>query len=201
MSNTIDPVWILTEKKTVSQILGAAIHDGHVIRPDLLPFIALSKSERLREEDPFTGEWARVAGASLVGTRSRFEVDLNRPRDLAIYRTPEDAWGLKVFKEKVPEEIIDASLAEYDAFYEAMKELFARTVEAHDHFVVLDIHSYNHRREGPDATPADSEGNPEVNLEPNRFGTGRLFNPSSNASWMISRVLTTTGATLMFGKT
>jgi hypothetical protein len=39
----------------------------------------------------------------------------------------------------------------------------------HGPFVVLDIHSYNHRRAGPDAAPARVEGNPDVNV-----GTGAL---------------------------
>ena len=36
-------------------------------------------------------------------------------------------------------------------------------------FVVLDVHSYNHRRAGPDAPPAPAEHNPDVNV-----GTGTL---------------------------
>ncbi|HET9772461.1 MAG TPA: N-formylglutamate amidohydrolase, partial [Acidimicrobiia bacterium] len=36
-------------------------------------------------------------------------------------------------------------------------------------FVVLDLHSYNHRRGGPGAPPADPRANPEINV-----GTGSL---------------------------
>jgi hypothetical protein len=36
-------------------------------------------------------------------------------------------------------------------------------------FVVLDFHSYNHRRSGPDAPPADPVFNPEINV-----GTGTM---------------------------
>jgi hypothetical protein len=35
--------------------------------------------------------------------------------------------------------------------------------------VVFDLHTYNHRREGPDTPPAEEVGNPEVNL-----GTGTM---------------------------
>jgi hypothetical protein len=38
--------------------------------------------------------------------------------------------------------------------------------------VVLDIHSYNHRREGPQGPPADPRENPEVNV-----GTGNMNRP------------------------
>jgi N-formylglutamate deformylase len=40
---------------------------------------------------------------------------------------------------------------------------------AHERFVVLDLHSYNHRRGGPSASPDDPSANPDVNL-----GTGSL---------------------------
>jgi hypothetical protein len=36
-------------------------------------------------------------------------------------------------------------------------------------FVVFDLHSYNHRRDGPDEAPADPDLNPEVNI-----GTGSM---------------------------
>lgn len=39
-----------------SPIIGTAIHDGHLIRPDIASLMALSADQRLREEDPFTGE-------------------------------------------------------------------------------------------------------------------------------------------------
>ena len=34
----------------------------------------------------------------IIVNRSRFEVDINRPRDKAVYITPEDAWGLHIWK-------------------------------------------------------------------------------------------------------
>ncbi|HKX13341.1 MAG TPA: N-formylglutamate amidohydrolase, partial [bacterium] len=43
------------------------------------------------------------------------------------------------------------------------KEL--RAIEQrHGFFVLLDIHSYNHRRAGPDQLTADPEKNPEINI-------------------------------------
>ena len=69
-------------------LIATAIHDGHEVRDDVAGHLALNDSERLREEDPFTAGWTVVAPTRVVGTRSRFEVDLNRPRDKAIFRTP-----------------------------------------------------------------------------------------------------------------
>jgi cardiolipin synthase A/B len=50
----------------------------------------------LESGDPFTAQLARVAPTRLIALRSRFEVDLNRPRERAVYRGPADAWGLEV---------------------------------------------------------------------------------------------------------
>ncbi len=150
-------------------LVATAVHDGHEAREEVAAHFALDDAGRLREEDPFTGEWTRVAPTRVVGTRSRFEVDLNRPRDKAVYRAPEDAWGLNVWKDSPPSDMFDRSLAEYDAFYDAMRKLFTELSQQHGRFFVFDLHTYNHRRQGPDGPAADAEGNPQVNI-----GTGTM---------------------------
>ncbi len=162
-----DQIWRLDAGS--GPLIATAIHDGHAVREEVAAHLALSDSERLREEDPYTGEWAQVAPTRVIGTRSRFEVDLNRPREKAVYRTPEDAWGLKVWNDDPPDEMFKRSLAQYDAFYGAMHELLEETANSHGCFVVYDIHTYNHRRGGPDGAPADPQGNPQVNI-----GTGTM---------------------------
>ena len=150
-------------------LVAAAVHDGHAIHPETLPHVALPEAERLREEDPFTGRLTDVAPTRVVGRRSRFEVDLNRPRDGALYRTPDDAWGLDVWHDGVPDAVAARSMAVYDDFYRAVEKLLSLKVQEYGSVVVYDLHSYNHRREGPDGPLADAEGNPEVNV-----GTGTL---------------------------
>jgi hypothetical protein len=150
-------------------LIATAIHDGHDVRDEVVRHLALSESERLREEDPFTEQWAQVAPTRVVGTRSRFEVDLNRPRETAVYRRPEDAWGLTVWKDNPPAEMFERSLAEYDAFYDAMRKLLQEISRQHGRFIVFDLHSYNHCRQGPDGLAADPAGNPQVNI-----GTGTM---------------------------
>lgn len=146
-----------------------AIHDGHDLRSEAAEIIALSDAERLREEDPFTGSWTAIADNRIIGTQSRFEVDLNRPREKAVYIQPEDAWGLHVWKETPSPQVVAGSLAVYDTFYKNTHRLFTELENRFSHFVVFDLHTYNHRREGPDGPPADAAGNPEVNL-----GTGTM---------------------------
>jgi len=150
-------------------ILATAIHNGHGLRPEVKDLMALEESNRLREEDPFTGIWTSVVSTQMVGLHSRFEVDLNRPREGAIYRTPEEAWGLQVWHEELPADVIERSLEEYDAFYAEAERICSELERRYGRFVVLDLHTYNHRRGGPDAPPEDPKANPEVNV-----GTGSL---------------------------
>jgi len=162
-----DRTWRLVEGD--GPIVATAIHDGHELRDEVAALTALSDAERLREEDPYTGEWTRIAPTQLVATRSRFEVDLNRPRDKAVYAKPADAWGLNLWKEPPSEDLLRRSLEEYDAFYAELSRVLTRLIERFGGVVVLDLHTYNHRREGPGGPEADPGENPEVNV-----GTGTL---------------------------
>ena len=150
-------------------IVTAAIHDGHAIRREVADLFALDEEILLREKDPYTAELAEVSDTRIIGLRSRFEVDLNRPRDQAMYLTEENSWGLNVWEEPPPAGAIKRSLDEYDEFYRAVESTLETVYELYGPFVVLDIHSYNHRRGGPDAEPAPAEENPEINI-----GTGSM---------------------------
>lgn len=150
-------------------LVATAIHHGHDIRDELRSLLALPDTDRLREEDPYTGVWTSVAPHRYVASTSRFEVDLNRPRATSVYRRPEDAWGLQVWTAPLTDDVAERSRTLHDTFY-AEAERVLRSLEArHGRFVVYDIHSYNHRRDGADAPPQDPELNPEVNV-----GTGTM---------------------------
>ena len=152
-----------------SPLVAAAIHHGHLVSPEAKRWLALDDAERLREEDPFTGLLTEIASTRLIGQRSRFEFDLNRQRDKAVYLAPEDAWGLEVWRSSPPRSLVERSLANYDAFYATVEAVLRQLVAVHGRIVVLDIHSYNHCRDGADCPPADSQANPEVNV-----GTGTM---------------------------
>ena len=166
----------------VGPLVASAIHHGHAVRPEVAALLKLTETERLYEEDPFTGGWATIAPTRVVGMHSRFEVDLNRPRGAAVYVRPEDAWGLEVWQSVPPAELIARSLAQYDAFYAEFRELLQRLIDAHGRVVVFDLHSYNHCRGGIGSQPGDPEQHPEINL-----GTGSL----DRAKWapIVERVL------------
>ncbi len=50
--------------------------------------------------------------------------------------------------------------------YRLLEEMIARKLQHHQAIVVLDIHSYNHRRMGPKAPFDDPMQHPEINLGP-----------------------------------
>ena len=152
-----------------TQVVASSVHSGHELRPDIACIMVLDEEVRLREEDPHTERIAAVAPARVLTTRSRFEVDLNRPRADAVYRTPDDCWGLEVWEGgTLPQHLTRGSLEVYDDFYARLGERLD-AVAGRGPFALLDVHSYNHRRNGPDADPEPLEDNPQVNV-----GTGSL---------------------------
>jgi N-formylglutamate amidohydrolase len=175
-------------------LVAAAIHDGHALREEVAGRIALSEADRLREEDPHTSVWTSIAPTRIVALRSRFEIDLNRPREKSVYRRPEDAWGLEVWKEEPADRIVQRSLESYDAFYDMVERIHSSIAARFGKFVHFDLHSYNHRRSGPSGPPADPAGNPEVNV-----GTGTM---RDRAAWapLIDRFIADLSAAKFLGR-
>jgi N-formylglutamate amidohydrolase len=160
---------IWNTKKGNGPLIATAIHNGNLRRAEVADLMILSKESQLREEDPYTEIWTSVGDTSIVGLHSRFEVDLNRPREKAVYIKPEDAWGLNIWKTEPPTDLVNRSLAGYDDFYSELKNVFSEIEKEFKYFVVFDLHSYNHKRNGPAGETANPEENPEVNI-----GTGTI---------------------------
>ena len=160
-------LWTVT--KGDEPVVAVAVHAGHALRPEVAQRMRLSDAERLREEDPFTSVWTEVAPTRVVARRSRFEVDLNRPREGAVYVEPEQAWGLEVWTTPLPRAVIERSLEVWERFYAMFEAVLEEKRRRYGRFVVYDIHSYNHRRAGWEGPVADAAGNPEVNV-----GTGTM---------------------------
>lgn len=162
-------------------VIATAIHDGHALRPSLRARVALDDDARWREEDPFTSLLTQVGDTRLRVRQSRFEIDLNRARAEAVYTGPEACWGLDVWTTPLDEAEREASLALHDRFYAMIGELIDRTVARWGSALLIDIHSYNHRRDGPDAVPASQDANPDIELgittlDPERWGdTAKRF--------------------------
>ena len=162
-NNNVERWW--TVQQGPGRVVATAIHDGHDLRPDIEREMALSDADRLREEDPFTGEAVRGVPFHIVVHRSRFEFDLNRAADSAVYRTPEQCWGLEAWRSgELAAELVQGSLEIHSEYYRMLAALLDGLASRVDRFVVIDAHSYNHRRGGPDAAPTPQEDAPDINI-------------------------------------
>ena len=144
-------------------VVVTAIHAGHDVSPAAAACMAVSEQERFREEDPLTDFWLGVGDSTVRVNRSRFEVDLNRPRSRALSQDPADTWGIRVWREPPPDHVVEASLGLHQAFYETIGTLMDQLIARWGMVLVLDVHSYNHRRDGP-ARTADAAHNPDIDL-------------------------------------
>jgi hypothetical protein len=126
--------------------------------------MVLPDADRLREEDPFTDRWATVAPNRIIQNRSRFEMDVNRSRKLTVYRGPSESWGLVVYKPRPTREVMERTRAQHDAYFADLRELLADVQSRHEHFFVFELHSFCHRRSGPDGPPTDPTVAPDVNV-------------------------------------
>ncbi len=176
-----DDIW-WTLQRGEGPVAAAAIHDGHGLRPEVAAAMALSEADRLREEDPFTGQAIAGVPTHIIAHRSRFEADLNREAATAVYRTPEQSWGLKVWNGEIDNAIAERSLDYHRRFYAAVAALLDDVAGDHPQFVLLDVHSYNHRRDGLDAPPADPEKTPEINI-------GTFSMPREQWAWLLEPLM------------
>ncbi|MGX5850652.1 N-formylglutamate amidohydrolase [Mesorhizobium sp. PL10] len=147
-----------------SPVIGTAIHSGTDVGSASRSLMSLSDPDRLREEDPFTERFIADFPTQIIVHRSRFHVDLNRARDAAIYLSPDQSWGLKVWREPPAEAIVQESLAFHDAFYSELKRVLIDIEKRYGRFVLIDVHSYNHRRDGPQAVPTSRDLAPDINI-------------------------------------
>lgn len=163
--------WTIT--KGTGPLVITAIHAGHQLRHELLQYMALDEGTRLREEDPYTDQWTFLSSNRVVVDTSRFEVDLNRHPEDAVYMKAADAWGLTVWKAPLPDNVVQRSRAQWRSFYDEMVSYLDEIHAAYGRLVVLDIHSYCHRRGGPRSPPDDPARNPEINLGTGSLNAGR----------------------------
>ncbi|MFS4415196.1 N-formylglutamate amidohydrolase [Maribacter sp. 2307ULW6-5] len=121
----------------------AAVHDGHQFRPSLWEHCLHTEHERWYEEDPCTKQMVDAHPIVLAGCDSRFEYDLNRPPETAIYT---DAWGKKLWRNPLPETERRKSLEKHGAFYGVVHALIGTLEAMHGKLLVFDMHSYNWKR-------------------------------------------------------
>ena len=121
----------------------AAIHDGHQFRKELWDNCLQTEYDRWYEEDPETKSMIISHPIVIAGCDSRFEYDLNRPPEEAVFET---AWGKQLWKTPLPKHQKQKSLTKHKAFYKVVHALI-ETIEAKFGVaIVYDMHSYNWKR-------------------------------------------------------
>ncbi|QHI34967.1 hypothetical protein IMCC3317_03130 [Kordia antarctica] len=120
-----------------------AVHDGHQFRRELWENCLHSEYDRWFEEDPATKEMIQTHPIVIAGMNSRFEYDLNRAPETAIY---EDAWGKQLWKKPLSETMKQKSLNKHANFYKVVHALIEKLEEKFGVCVIYDMHSYNWKR-------------------------------------------------------
>jgi len=141
-----------------------AVHDGHQFRRSLWENCIHTEYERWYEEDPCTKEMVQSQPIVIAGCDSRFEYDLNRAPETAIY---EDAWGKQLWKNPLSEDDVKYSLSKHSKFYKVVHALVNKIEEKYGKALVFDMHSYNWKRWEREV-PVWNLGT--ANIDDNRFG-------------------------------
>ncbi|WP_411767639.1 N-formylglutamate amidohydrolase [Winogradskyella sp. A3E31] len=121
----------------------AAIHNGHQFRKSLWKNCMHTEYERWYEEDPETKTMIQSHPIVLAGYDSRFEYDLNRDSENAVFET---AWGKQLWKHPLEESEKEISLNKHANFYKVVDALLSKLEEKFKVAIVYDMHSYNWQR-------------------------------------------------------
>ncbi len=120
------------------------LHASFRVREQLRPVFQLSAEERRREEDPFTDRFLAGFPFRITARDSRYEYDLNRNPQRAVYHT---AWGKKVWKRALTPKEKEPSLKKHAEFHRLMEIVAASLIREEGFGIVFDLHSFNYRRE------------------------------------------------------
>ncbi|TCK69262.1 N-formylglutamate amidohydrolase [Winogradskyella wandonensis] len=142
-----------------------AVHDGHQFRKELWDNCLHTEYERWYEEDPETKAMIASHPIVIAGCDSRFEYDLNRTPEEAVFET---AWGKQLWKTPLPDTQKKVSQQKHANFYKVVAALISKLEEKFGICIVYDMHSYNWQRWDREV-PTWNLGTSNVDNE--RFGT------------------------------
>lgn len=121
----------------------AAIHDGHQLDKRLWENCLHTAYDRWFEEDPGTGTMISMLPITIIAHDSRFEYDLNRDPNEAVY---DSAWGKNLWKKPLTRDERDRAISKHDNFYKVVLQLVVKLEELFGSVVFHDLHSYNIKR-------------------------------------------------------
>ncbi|MET1259468.1 N-formylglutamate amidohydrolase [Flagellimonas sp. DF-77] len=137
-----DYAFTLKVENYVPYVCGA-VHNGHQFRSSLWENCLHTEYERWYEEDPCTKQMVASHPIVIAGCDSRFEYDLNRHPDTAIYT---DAWGKQLWRTPLDHEEKTHSLTKHARFYQVVDALMGKLESLFPKVLVFDMHSYNWKR-------------------------------------------------------
>ena len=123
--------------------VAAAIHNGHQFRKELWDNCTHSEYERWYEEDVATKDMIDTLPIVIAACDSRFEYDLNRAPNEAVFET---AWGKKLWHEPLSKQMKQKSLEKHQHFYKVVDALLLKLESKFGACIVYDLHSYNWKR-------------------------------------------------------
>ena len=141
-----------------------AIHNGHQFRKALWNNCLHTEYDRWYEEDPETKTMIQSHPIVIVGNDSRFEYDLNRTPESAIYK---DAWGKQLWETPLSQDEKEISLQIHTNFYKVIHALILKLEKINERVIVYDMHSYNWKRWGREV-PTFNLG--VGNVDMNKYG-------------------------------
>ena len=117
-----------------------------------------------KQEDPETKNMIASQPIVIAGCDSRFEYDLNRDPEHAVFDT---AWGKQLWRKPLSEDMKDKSLRKHNNFYKVAHTLIETLESKFGFCTVYDMHSYNWKRWDREV-PTWNLGT--SNIDNNRFG-------------------------------
>jgi N-formylglutamate amidohydrolase len=120
-----------------------AVHDGHQFRKELWDNCLHSEYDRWYEEDPETKNMVITHPILIAGCDSRFEYDLNRTPEEAVFET---AWGKQLWKQPLAASEKAKGLEKHSNFYKVVHALISKLEQKFGVCIVYDMHSYNWQR-------------------------------------------------------
>lgn len=136
----------LIRVKAWQPLMGNVSHAGHRVREELLMKMSISEQERTQEEDVRVDLFAESLPVQIVALDSRYEYDVNRPRERAVYLKPLESWGKRVWEHPPTLDELHFSLAKYDDYHDTLEMVVQALQAAFGSVLVFDLHSYNHQR-------------------------------------------------------
>lgn len=164
LSAVADTYGFTLEIREYAPYVCGAVHDGHHFRQSLWENCTHTAYERWYEEDPCTKAMVAEHPIVIAGMDSRYEYDLNRPPQSAIY---DDAWGKPLWHAPLSEHEKAISLAKHGDFYRVVDALMETLEAIHGKVLVIDMHSYNWQRWDREV-PTWNLGT--ANVDENRYG-------------------------------